>query len=659
MKFRSFAERRSLKANRHRCFQGKFNFMERWYWIELIGFDNEQPDFGVAAFLSRNVSTVGVSLLFSNIDFIFEQQNEFLSPAACSYCGHEYNRERRRQNWTQTQLKGLIDTLHAHGVKVFFSSFDMTKCITDPDMLCYGTDGRPHGNIYVIKRFGKGLVGDLVADRIREVLDTYGFDGLHLADGLSSNRRSIENGDFSISLCADSKIDIPDALMTEDSYKARREWILENRRYEWISFICDRWAEFYRCIFDKIDKPIIFNNAWTRDSFEAIYRYGLDYRRCCPDRAYAVMIEENSATRSITAASDEGGVSFSLDHRSSFTYEYALMQQNIKLSANGLKQISLTPISDTMEQWDAIRHCPTELMRSILRRYNNFVFLDGEYRPCSDAPLYCLSDGIPASDWQWLAELEDHRVPRPDFACGFVAVSNPDVLDREIQDFCKHRSYFGSALLLDTMLGGLNLCAQIPLCEVENFTQARALIVTDLKSYSDKDRKILQKAKLPILVIGEDASLPLPCAASYKGRYISAALYNAEGIRVSFNSLADLENIIEAKPSCHGEIWTEPLSFPRIDGRFFSELCRTLNEGFELDRSLSDEVKVYSLSKDGEKYIFLSNDAYIYSIPTVKTDREIGKTEALTKYRGYPIRVKGNEFSVRIPPKCFEIVKIE
>ena len=54
--------------------------MDRWYWIELIGFDNEAEDFGVDAFLSRNVNTTGVSLLFAHIDFLFEQENELLAP---------------------------------------------------------------------------------------------------------------------------------------------------------------------------------------------------------------------------------------------------------------------------------------------------------------------------------------------------------------------------------------------------------------------------------------------------------------------------------------------------------------------------------------------------------------------------------------------------
>ena len=54
--------------------------MERWYWVELIGFDNESPDFGVSAYLSRNRSTTGVSLLFAHIDFLFAQENAVSVP---------------------------------------------------------------------------------------------------------------------------------------------------------------------------------------------------------------------------------------------------------------------------------------------------------------------------------------------------------------------------------------------------------------------------------------------------------------------------------------------------------------------------------------------------------------------------------------------------
>ena len=228
--------------------------MDRWYWVELIGFDNTSPDFGVAAYLSRNRSTTGVSLLFAHIDFLFAQENEALAPTACSYGGHEYNRERRRQNWTKTQLKGLVKELHAHGVKVFFSCFDMTDTITDPAWLCYGRKGKPQRLVYVLKRLENGTVGDVVIGKICAVLDEYGFDGLQLGDGLSSNRLSIENGDFSVPFCRQSGISIPQKLWGEDpeSYVARREWILKNKRVAWTSFLADAWADFYKKLFDAV-----------------------------------------------------------------------------------------------------------------------------------------------------------------------------------------------------------------------------------------------------------------------------------------------------------------------------------------------------------------------------------------------------------------------
>lgn len=635
--------------------------MERWYWIELIGFDNESPDFGVDNFLSRNVTTTGVSLLFSHIDFLFAEGDEFLPVTACSYCGHEYNNERRRQNWTSEQLRGLVCALKKRGINVFFSCFDMTKSITDPQWLCFRQNGAPGRTIYPIKRIGDKYVGDEIIERISRAIDFYGFDGFQLADGLSSNRYSIDNSDFSLSFCADSGIDIPSELMREgkDTYAERREWILKNARLQWIHFISDRWAEFYDKLFEKIKKPIMFNNAWTRDAFESLYRYGLDYRKCNADKAFAIMVEENSATRAITAACDEGDVEFPLSHRKSFTYEYALMQQNIRIVTEGLKQISLTPISDTLEQWDALRHCPTELMRSIVRRYNNFVFRNGRFEVCSDAPHYCLSDGISASDWQWLASVEEYRIPLPDKLEGFAAVDNPKALNAELEAFCNKKHYFGSALLNSLALGGLNLGAMLPLDEIENFKNAKCLVVTNLSAYTEEQKLKLSKAQLPILVIGEDTKLPLECSAKYKGDYISVAIYNANGIDLNLESLCALDKIIEPEVSVYGDIWTAPLSYKRVDEQFFIELCRMLNVSFSADLSTDPNVKVLSFRSGNDKYILLSNDEYIYNVCTVNTPSNIKRAEAVMKDKGYNVKITENSFTVRIPPRCVEIVRLE
>ncbi len=633
--------------------------MDRWYWVELIGFDNTSPDFGVSAYLSRNQSTTGVSLLFAHIDFLFAEESEVLAPTACSYGGHEYNRERRRQEWTKTQLRGLVRELQSHGVKVFFSCFDMTDTITDPAWLCYGTKGKPSRLVYVLKQLERGTVGDVVIEKLRAVIDTYGFDGLQLGDGLSSNRLSIENGDFSVPFCRQSGISIPEGLWGEDaeSYAARRAWILKSKRYEWIRFLADAWADFYKKLFDGIEKPIMFNIAWTRGPFEALYRYGLDYGRCQLDRAFAVMIEENSATRAITAAEDEGGVEFSLAHRDTFPYEYTLMQQQIKLHTGGLSQISLMPISDTQEQWDALRHCPTELTRAIVRRYNNFVWKDGKFIPCCNAPHYCLSDGIPAEDWRWLAKQEGYRLPPVDLVEGFVGVYNPDALWRDVAQFCRKKHYFGAALQQELICAGFQVGAQVALTDVPAFDRAKGLLVTDLDTYTAAQKEMLAKAKLPILIVGEDVELPLENCTRYVGKYLSVALYNAP-VAPDFASLAAPERMIRRAPVQQGEIWTEPLSHRRVSADFFKALAEILNEAFDLDRAAPD-VKVAGYRCAGEKYVMLSNDRHTYYLPTVTTAAPVKGATALMKDKGYTVRCKNNTFTVRIPPRCVEIVKIE
>lgn len=635
--------------------------MERWYWIELIGFDNELPDYGTDAFLSRNVTTSGVSLLFSHLDFLFTDEGEPLPANACSYAAHEYNRERRRQVWTLSQVRGLVDALKARGVKVFLSCFDMVGSIPEREWLAYGRRGTPESHINPVKRIGDGYVIDGLLDRICRIIELCGFDGLHLADGLSSSRRSIECGDFSLPICRDSRINIPAELMRDgcDAYIKRREWILAHERVAWTRFIAERWAMLYDRVFARVKLPIIFNNAWTRDSFEALYRYGLDYRRCHTDEAYAVMIEENSATRAITAPEDEGGVIFPLSHRDGFTYEYALMQQNIRLATNGLRQISLTPISDTLEQWDALRHCPTELMRSIVRRYNNFVYRNGGFEVCSDAPMYCLSDGIPASDWEWLASVEGYRIPLPERVCGFAAVCNPDALEREVEHFCRERHYFGSALLRSLVLGGMNLGAQISLTDAPSFDGASALVVTDLNAYTEEQKRMLAKTELPVIAIGEDVELPLRCSCRYNGDYISVALYNTDGTPPELKSLKGLDNAIEPTAAMHGEIWTEELSYKRVDERFFVEVSRILNTYFGADVCLDRKIKVHSFESSGDKYVIISNDDYIYNICTVSTPSKIKSAISLTKGRGYEVKIDGGSFTVRIPPRCIELVRVK
>ena len=143
----------------------------------------------------------------------------------------------------------------------------------------------------------------------------------------------------------------------------------------------------------------------------------------------------------------------------------------------------------------------------------------------------------------------------------------------------------------------------------------------------------------------------------YGGKYLSVALYNAPQTP-DFTALSALERAIRRAPLQCGEIWTEPLSYRRIAQDFFVALAEMMNEAFSLDRSAPD-VKLASYICQGQKYVMLSNDRHTYYLPTVRCREELKEVSALMKERGYTVKCKDHCFTVRISPRCVEIVKIE
>ena len=76
---------------------------ERWIWTELIAFDNEQEDLGVDQYLKLTgfAPKAVCLLLLGSPDFVLthsgiEKEAE-LPTEYCSRDGHEFNRERSRQ----------------------------------------------------------------------------------------------------------------------------------------------------------------------------------------------------------------------------------------------------------------------------------------------------------------------------------------------------------------------------------------------------------------------------------------------------------------------------------------------------------------------------------------------------------------------------------
>ena len=99
---------------------------QKWIWIELIGFDNTLSDYGVQNYLERcQFLPDGASLLLTWTEFVLGYQgmdHEYeLHPNEQSYGGHPASPERKRQNWTNYQLKGLVDMK---------AEIESVKCLT-------------------------------------------------------------------------------------------------------------------------------------------------------------------------------------------------------------------------------------------------------------------------------------------------------------------------------------------------------------------------------------------------------------------------------------------------------------------------------------------------------------------------------------------------
>ncbi|NLC43004.1 MAG: hypothetical protein GX783_01845 [Clostridiales bacterium] len=359
----------------------KENYLNKWIWIELIGFDNQKPDFGVGDYISRcGFLPDGFVLLLYWTGFVVDHQGldlEYeLSPAEASYGAHEYSPERRRQTWTNLQLKRLIDTMHSYGCKVYLSFFNMCSYYNDVGELIEHEfykdknylmetvrNAVRHGTISMLKRLPDGsFFEDFLQEKTVKALADYGFDGLQIADGISSPRIALQEGDYSDEIIDQfleySNIRLPDKLeaLCDDNKELmnlRSDFIWQEHRLEWLKFHTFRWEQFFTKFISRLEnlgKEAIFNSAWTRDPFEAIYRYGVDYRKIGKTGIKGCMVEDVSAGLAILSSHDNAYL-MDDEQRKKIHYEFLTALMLNRAAMPEIKIIPLAGIHDTMEQW--------------------------------------------------------------------------------------------------------------------------------------------------------------------------------------------------------------------------------------------------------------------------------------------------------------------
>jgi hypothetical protein len=659
---------------------GKAASYDRWLWIELIGFDNERPDYGVQAYLD-NAEFVpdAVSLFVFNADFIHThdglQADGPLPFDCCSYGGHPSSYERERQAWTRFQLKGLIRELQRHGIAVLVSVFDIF--VTDdwigqhPELLHVNRAGDRIRSICPWKRLADGsYYEDFFARKLAEVLRDCGFDGYHQADGYCHPRLSAYEGDYSDDMVGQfveaTGVELPEGLAGESGDRAevvqqRAAWIWRHARREWLRFQAARIATFCRKVAEAVHaqgKWVVANNALTRDPFQALYRFGVDYRQMAEAGVDGFILETVAPGVSIGG---EGG------RTAAPHYDFLAMVLLIKSYVPHLKLHCLNSAHDVNEQWDVLRHGPTLLEREIYCNSNLYRWRrDGSLERCSAGPVVCLADGIQPHEWQWLREWWERGFGTTTRrVIGATVVWSDAAHERQLDEFIDTRRWTTHKLLYELLAKGAPIYCAADVRDLAGVSGP--ILVLNPQLFAEEDlAAVLAYDRGPVIAIGgKTAALPEPDFAfedCYPPDALSCDVYGAAQeweVTIAPDGPEEIPEDLMDLPE--PQAYFEELYFRKVSQSFLAGCVRVIADcaGAVKVLSRAGVIRVQALElEDNLLRLLVGNDSHYYVITDLDVGREIESVRVVTPFPGTTPAFRGSRFGFRVPGRGMVIVDV-
>ncbi len=621
-----------------------------WIWTELLSFDNVQQDLGVSAYLAKTGFIPEVICLMSStpdIVFLHKPLTEeiVLSPAICSRDGHAGNEERRRQDWTNFQLRDLVGSLHNAGIKVYLSLFTVFyqdkhhhEWTSDHHEALQEWDFQGKGlNVNVLRRFKNGTyVEDFFIEKLVTVAQDYGFDGWHGPDGFGP----LGSGALPYTDCSDdmmgqfsetlnSKLPECVSCISDGDIKIlqkRMEWIWANLRKEWIKFNTNRWATFWTKVtaaMHKINKKTAINSAWTKASFEAEYRYGIDYKKIMDTKVDHMVVE--------TVAN---GVSLSGGREQDYHYEYLAMLMTIKAYAPEMKLITLHGVKDVVENWDLLRHAPTMLQREFYSLAN--VYYRG--KRISEGFLTCLGDGIKAEEWKMLRDLWDFSFDGKSQKQGSVTVIwSDDAHNKLLDDYLQHGTWSVCRQMQYLLERGVQVQN---IDRIENLNKVSGTIFI-------ANVHLLGSAELKKVEAYRDGEVIM--TERRDGRYICKTLN--KDISSSPCSFKDYRPPLGFR---------DPISYCTINDEFWDAIANTLNALESLVSTDNKDVSFMTQVMDENTLILaVKNKKFTYLAPVITFTRNIKELHVISSFPWTKQQFSGKSFTLnKVPPKGVVVIKV-
>ncbi len=529
---------------------------EMWVWTELLAFDREKPDYGVEEYLDRiGFKVTGISFLLSSMDFVLLHggmgKENVLFPDICSRQGHGENEERKRQEWTNYELRGLVDGLKKHGIKVFCSIFILNMhnryhrewAVDHPEIRMgdkiYGIDNA----FSMLARLKDGtLFEDIFLERLSRVVTDYNFDGWHGPDGQGPgwNLTHSDSSDQFVFQFAEYLGEgvLPAEFLrkmdgSEEDMTRRLDYIWRNFNREWADFTSKRWFSLWTKAvraMHSIGREVMMNSPFAKSIFESIFYFGLDYRALAGIGIDYVLMETVSASMALIAGDPERV----FDYRGSLA-EFKACMPNTKL-------ILLDPVKDVLENWDALRHAPARLERDTWLLANETILRNGELVRCADGLLTCVGDGINRYEWAQLGKMYSNAFSMESRESGeMLWLCDPGIFDPLRENYREHGTwppYHIVSYLVETL--GIDIST---VCNPESLDSiTRPLLVPgfDLLESSLKQR-LLSKKESTVVLIGNFLSEAVPPDADgvfctlHEGYRIGCVVLNGTGVRLQLD----------------------------------------------------------------------------------------------------------------------------
>lgn len=622
-----------MYGNRGNYFGSKKEGFHNSIWIELIGFDRDKKDFGVSEYLD----TIGfipdsISFHLTSIDFVNNHKGmaeEYTLPDfACSYGGHERNDRHARQPWTNYDLRNLTKELQSRGIMVLASMFDFKGNYNHPDIPDCGfaaahpellSEKTEHGGVeyFMIKRFRDGsFYEDFLLQKLIEVKNDYDFDGFQLADGISSPRLPIWYQDFSDDIIEQSGIVVPKG-------ESARDYIPREKAAEWIKFFKNRWGAFLEKIISGLKNAgaiVAVNSVWTRDPFEALYRYGIDYKSV--ERGGADFLIAEDVSSDLAILEEEY-----LDYPARKLVHYEFLSNLLAL--NSYIKTPITPLFmlwDNLEQWDVVHHAPTALPRAAAANFSHFSYKNNRLVPPTSGPHFCLGDALENRDWDFIRLAIDNAYTETvSHTQSATFIWSDARMDAELNAFIKGRLHHSTRLLALLLRNG----AQIgKMAHINDLGMVSGdIVITNFELLPKEEKQIINSYN--------------------KGRIIKTSL--------DYTTLSGLP----LTPA--DDRWAQPLAFSDLPEGYIEKLVEEINQTSTIRLTSGDkECTLHEIFTDeNHSRVFIENNEYYYSLPEIETNRKIKSLRLITKPEGYPFGIWDRGFKTRVPPRGVEIAEVE